>query len=277
MIGLITVGEQSMADRYAYIPYIGLFIAVVWAADAVASRLQISVMWRASAAIVVVLVLGSLTSRQVAYWHDDETLWRYTLSVTKGNYMAHNNLAILLAKQRRTEEAVVEFQAAKSLHKYEAAQILTLALYELRMGYPQQAIEDCDSVLRETTDTKVQSVAWSERGQAQLLLHHFDQADQSYSAALRLGPENELALIGSGLIALRQGRAETAADQWAHAAKLEPSPVNFLLLAHALRQAGRVAEAESASAQAKKIAPDLSEPQTAAAQILSQAGVVPIG
>src|ERR1700674_864184 len=216
MIGIITVGEQTMADRYAYLPSIGLFVAIVWTLDAVTSKRRIGNVWRASVVLVVVLILGCLTYRQLGYWHDDETLWRQALNVTEGNYMAHNNLAIALAKQGRSEEAVVQFQAATALHKYPPDQVLKLAFYELRVGHPQEAIEEADAVLHSSADPvdpvelKVQSAAWGEIGQAHLQLHQYDQAAECYQNALRLNPENGMALMGSGVLALRQGQSELA-------------------------------------------------------------------
>jgi protein O-mannosyl-transferase len=188
MIGIITVGEQAMADRFAYIPCIGLFIAVVWTLNAWTLNA-----WTVNAgnlkdlvpsapvsgdrmrsvgmgviAVLAVFVLGCLTHRQLGYWHDDETLWRYTLSVTERNYMAHDNLAIALAKQGRSDEAVVEFRAASSLHHYPPVQVLELAWYEMQVGHPQEAIEECDSVLRGSSDPQIQAAARSELGQARL-------------------------------------------------------------------------------------------------------------
>src|SRR5258706_7364754 len=268
MIGIITVGEQSMADRYAYIPFIGLFVAIVWSFNVVASSWRVPNVnvWRAGAAVAAVFILGCLTHRQLGYWRDDETLWRYTLSVTERNYMAHNNLALALAKQGRSEEAVVEFQAATALHKYPPDQVLALAFYELRIGHPQDAIKECDSVLRasaDPVDPKTQAAAWSEIGQAHLQLRNYDQAAESYQNALRLSPENGMALIGSGILALRQEQPDVAVTQLAHAVKTDPNDVNFLLFAQALRRAGRPAEADSISAQVRKISPDLDQAQIA--------------
>lgn len=279
MIGLITVGEQAMADRYAYIPFIGLFVAAVWTLDALASKLRIPSPWRAAAALVVVSILGCLTYRQLGYWRDDETLWRYTLSVTEGNYMAYDNLARALAKQGRSDEAVVQFQAATDLHKYPPAQLLALAFYELRVGHPQEAIEECNAVLHasaDPVDSATQATAWSELGQAYLQLRQYDQASGSFQKALRLSPENEMALIGTGMVALSQEQRDLAVAQLAHAVKIDPSDVNFLLLAQALRRAGRAAEADAAAAQAQKISSDLSQAQIAATQFLSFAGLKPL-
>src|ERR1700674_5805107 len=251
MIGIITVGEQTMADRYAYLPSIGLFVAIVWTLDAVTSKRRIGNVWRASVVLVVVLILGCLTYRQLGYWHDDETLWRQALNVTEGNYMAHNNLAIALAKQGRSEEAVVQFQAAAALHKYPPDQVLKLAFYELRVGHPQEAIEEADAVLHafpDPIDSKIQSAAWGEIGQAHLQLRQYDQAAECYQNALRLNPENGIALMGSGILAMRQGQSELAVTQLMHAAKVEPNDLSVLLLAQALRRAGHAEQADSAEA-----------------------------
>jgi protein O-mannosyl-transferase len=276
MIGIITVGEQAMADRFAYIPFIGLFVAVVWTLDAVASEHRIPSVWRAGPAVLVVLILGCLTYRQVGHWRDDETLWRYTLSVTERNYMAHDNLALALAKQGRSEEAVFQFRAAKALHTYAPDQILALALYELRVGHPQEAIEECDSVLRASADPKIQAAASSEIGQAHLQLHQYDQAAESYQNALRLNPDDGMALMGSGVLALRQGQSDVAVTQLMHAVKVDPTDVNVLLYAQALRRAGCPAEADSALAQVQKISLDLGQAQFDAGQFLSFAGLKPL-
>ena len=284
MIGIITVGEQTMADRYAYLPFIGLFVAVVWTlnawtVDAVVSERRIADVWRAGAAVLVLFILGCLTYRQLGYWHDDETLWRHALNVTEGNYMAHNNLAIALAKQGRSEEAVVQFQAATALHKYPPDQVLKLAFYELRVGHPQEAIEEASAVLRisaDPVDPKVQSVAWAEIGQGHLQLRQYDQAAECYQNALRLNPENGMALMGSGILALRQGQSELAVTQLMHAAKVEPDDLTVLLLAQALRRAGHTEQADSAEAEVQKISSDPAQAQLEAGQWLSFAGLKPM-
>jgi len=279
MIGIITVGEQTMADRYAYLPFIGLFVAIVWTLDAVVSERRIASAWCAGAAVLVVSILGCLTYRQLGYWHDDETLWRHALNVTERNYMAHNNLAIALAKQGRSEEAVVQFQAATALHKYPADQVLKLAFYELRVGHPQEAIEEADAVLHASpdhVDPKVQSAAWGEIGQARLQLHQYDQAAECYQNALRLNPENGMALIGSGILAMRQGQSELAVTQLMHAAKVEPNDLSVLLLAQALRRAGHAEQADSAEAEFQKISSDPGQAQLEAEQWLSFAGLKPL-
>ncbi|MFZ0684622.1 MAG: tetratricopeptide repeat protein [Terriglobales bacterium] len=275
MIGIVTVGEQAMADRFAYIPYIGLFIAIAWLLTAAATEHRVSSAGLGAATVLALFALGCLTYRQLGYWHDDETLWRYTLRVTERNYMAHDNLALALAKQGRTDEAVVEFRAANALHKYPPAQVLALAEYEEHVGHPQEAIEECNSVLRNSADPVLQTAAWTGLGQAHLQLRHYRDAAESFHNALRLSPENETALVGSGVVALGQGQPDTAVKQLSHAVKIEASDVNLLLLAQALRRAGRTVDADVAVAQARKVSPNLSQSQIAAGQLLSVAGLMP--
>ncbi len=276
MIGIITVGEQAMADRYAYIPFIGLFIAIVWALDAVASKQRILRAGLASAAVLVVFVLGCLTYRQLGYWHDNETLWRYTLSVTERNYVAHSNLGLALAKVGRPDEAIFQFRTAKALHKYSAGQVLALGYYELKIGDSLEAIGECNEALRDTDDPKTQAAAWSGIGQAHLQLHHYDLAAENYQKALRLNPEDGGALMGTGLLALRQGQPGVAVTQFFYAVKADPTDANALLYAQALRRAGRTAEADSALAQVQKIADDLGQAQFDAKQMLSCVGLQPL-
>jgi tetratricopeptide (TPR) repeat protein len=276
MIGIITVGEQTMADRYAYIPFIGLFIAIVWTMREVTERQGVPILWRSVGVAAVLLVPGILTHRQLGYWHDDETLWRYTLSVTDGNYVAYNNLALIYAEAGRTEEAIVEFQAATSLHRYPPNQVLALAFYELKNGHPQAAIEECNSVLQDSSNPKVQAIAWSEKGQGHLQLREFKQASESYQKALHLSPDNAIALVGSGVIDLREGRSDSAVTRLVQAVNSDPTDVNFLLLAQALRRVGRSIEANNALAEARKISPDLSVAQNVAGQFLAVAGITPI-
>ena len=112
VIGLVQVGLQSMADRYTYLPQIGLCIAVTWGVA------QLAVSWRyrfrvygATAALAVLLLMG-LAWRQTSYWRDSETLWTHTLAYTTHNFLPHNNLGLALAQKGQVDEAVTHFRKA---------------------------------------------------------------------------------------------------------------------------------------------------------------------
>ncbi|NTW60399.1 MAG: hypothetical protein HGA43_14690, partial [Nitrospirae bacterium] len=93
VIGLVQVGAQSIADRYTYVPLIGIFIMITWEVSERLSSLRVPprVLWASS--LLVIVVLAGLTWRQLGFWRDHETLFRHAISVTKGNCVAHNSLA----------------------------------------------------------------------------------------------------------------------------------------------------------------------------------------
>lgn len=274
MVGIVTVGEQSMADRFAYVPFIGLFVAIVWMLHAIVTENGVRDLWVAGPALTAICILGWLTYHQLGYWHDDETLWRYTLSVTEGNYMAHDNLAIALAKQGRSDEAVAQFRAAKALHEYPPVQLLSLANYELQVGHSQEAIEECEAAERASSDPKLKAVAASETGFAQVQLRHYDRAAQNYQEALRLNPEEGMAWMGSGLLALGAGNSTQAAADFSRAVGLDPGDdVKVLLLADALRRSGQPSEASRALVQARKVSANVEQAQGVASHYLALVGI----
>jgi Flp pilus assembly protein TadD len=131
-------------------------------------------------------------------------------------------------------------------------------------------------VLHASGDPKLEAAAWGGLGQAHLQLRHYDQAAESYQNALRLNPDDGMALTGLAVLALRQGQSDVAVAELEHAVKVDPNDVNVLLFAQALRRAGRAAEADSAWAQVQKISSDPGQAQIAAGQFLSFAGLKPL-
>jgi tetratricopeptide (TPR) repeat protein len=273
-IGIIQVGEQAMADRYMYLPIIGILMVMVWLATDVASAKNFPKPFLAIPAAVV-LVLGFLTYHQLGHWHDGETLWRYTLSVTPPNYMAHDNLAMVFAEEGRADEAIAEFRAAEALHHYPAPQILTLGAYEQRNGHLQGAIEQYNKVLRSSSDPAVQVAALDQIASAYAQAKDWDRARLAYENALAISPDDVTALIGTGLSAERTGSVDVAVAQLSHAITLSPTDVGLLLLSGALRRAGKNSEADQAYAQAQKLSVDFSQAQQTANQIASSFGVPP--
>jgi tetratricopeptide (TPR) repeat protein len=275
MIGIVTVGEQAMADRFAYIPFVGLFIAVVWMVNDVVSEARGSYAWAIAGASLVLVASGWVSNQQLRYWHDEETLWRYTLSVTENNYMAHNYLALELAKSGRSAEAITHFRAARALHRYPPDQIVKLAHYEVRLGYPGEAVEECRAALRASPPPAVEMAAYREMGRAFLDLHRYEEAEESYGEVLTRDPNDADALISSGLLALQAGDISLAVARFSHGTDVEPKDVNFLLLAQALGRSGQPDGARKATEHAQKLSSNLAESQHAVAQFLALADMKP--
>ena len=258
MIGLVQVGHQGMADRFAYAPMVGLFLSLVWAVAELASAKGWPNAWLAAAAALVLATLGVLTYHQLGHWRNAETLWRYTLSVTQDNYVAHDTLGLALDKEGRVDEAIAEFRTVESMHKYPMQQVLNLGMFEQANGRLAGAMEEYTKVLHESTDPKLQSSAWAQFGEVECQLKNDSQCRQDYQRALKLNPDNADALIGTGLLAWHDGGSLQAVDSFSRAAKLEPSGARFLLLADALRMTGRTNEARAAQDSAAKVSADLS-------------------
>ena len=257
MIGIVQVGEQAMADRYAYIPMIGLSIMLVWGMAEVAQRTHVPNAWVAVAAALAVGIMGTLTYHQLSYWHDGETLWGYAARVTERNYLAHAELAMTLNGEGKFDDAISEFRASEALYDYPPDQILKIGMYEQRNGHLQGAIEQYSKVSNGSFNPQLRSTAWIQAGSAYVQLQNYNQARESYESALRLNPNDASALGATALLAQRAGNFTEAVDRWNRALRVEPSDVGFLLLADALRHAGRFQEAQAAEDTAQRISLNL--------------------
>src|SRR6202453_2310841 len=143
VIGIVQVGVQAMADRYAYLPYIGLFVCVVWGVAEIARERKVPAAAVIVSAILVLASLRVVSRRQIGYWHDSESLWRHTLSVTSDqNYIAHDGLAKALALEGRSDDAIAEFKKAEMLNGYSPLVMTQIGAYEQAQGHPQDAIEE---------------------------------------------------------------------------------------------------------------------------------------
>lgn len=269
MIGLLQVGAQGMADRYAYIPFIGLFLMLIWlAADwAMARRLRAS--WLALAAACWLLLLGVLTYRQVGYWHDVPSFWSRTLALTENNYVAHDTLGEYLARQSRTEEAAAHFRAALAIRPDDLPANLNLGTYEHGRGNLPAAIERYWMVALHAGDVNLRATAYGNLGSAYRQMGELVKAKQCFETALQLAPEQPMAMIGLGLIAERNGDWSEAVRQYSRAMSVQPTDVGLLLLAHALQQESRSDEAIAILERVARLSPNLAEAQATAESLRS--------
>jgi len=160
MIGLVQVGEQAMADRYAYLPFIGLFVLMVWGAAELAQTRHISARRLAPVAALVLATLGFLTYRQIGFWHDSETLWKHALQVSgAGNYKAHFNLAVIYDAEGRYDEAIAHFRAAENPREDDPRIHLGMGVYDQRHGYLQEAVDEYQAALRLSSQARHEQMA----------------------------------------------------------------------------------------------------------------------
>src|ERR1017187_5917789 len=161
MIGLIQVGVQAMADRYAYLPFIGLFIMICWGVADWSQQRHISPAWIASVSIAALLALTVVARVQLDRWNDNVTLWSHTLQVTGPNFIAENSLGVALQREGEVEEAITHFRAAETINPDDASSNLNIAEYDRLHGNLLACIERCKKVsaMTQLTIQKAQAFA----------------------------------------------------------------------------------------------------------------------
>ncbi|MFZ1917871.1 MAG: tetratricopeptide repeat protein [Terriglobales bacterium] len=265
MIGLVQVGPQAMADRFAYLPLIGVFLMLIWLVADWAQAHNVPDRRLAIPAIACPLVLGVLTHIQVGYWHDIPTFWERTAQLTRNNYVAETNLGDYLFNAGRAEEAVVHFRAALAVRPDDPLVNMNLGAYDESHGNLSGAIARYQTVVLHTTDVDARSSAFASLGFAYRGIGQSTKARQCFEAAVSLVPNRTRAMVGLALLAQEKGDWAEAIRQYSHAVAVHPTDVTYLLLARALEHEHRLAEARIVSSRVENPA----EAQKAAELFLS--------
>src|SRR5262249_51935454 len=134
VIGLVQVGAQTMADRYFYIPSIGLFIAIVFGLADIAERRRVAPWLAAAIANLVLLVLAALTNAQIHRWSDSFTLFKHALTVTPSNVIAEDNLGLAMHKSGQLDEAAAHFEKALQIQFNDYTALLTMGVTRFHQG-----------------------------------------------------------------------------------------------------------------------------------------------
>ena len=220
VIGLVQVGGQSMADRYYYIPSIGLLMAIVFVLADLAIAWRIG---RAGVALVSaagVLLFGSLTALQVSRWRDSTTLFEHTLSVTSDNLVVQYNLGYVLGEERKYDEAVPHFLEALRIKPDFFDALINMGVTLLEEGKPAEAI----SYYHRALDVEPKSAkAHMQLALALVRQEKVDDALQHFYRALELSPDNADIRTNLGLILVRLGKLSEAAAQLNEALHLNPN------------------------------------------------------
>jgi len=270
MIGLVQVGNQAMADRYAYLPMIGLFVMIVWAAGELARVRHIEAKYLVTAGLLVLCGLSAVIRMQLPYWQDGFSLWTHTLAVSPHNFVAENNLAVTLIKQGRRDEAIPHFRTAAALEPGDPTSQLNLGIYAQEQGDLKQAATRYELVLQLTTNAQLRASAYDNLGSLYFGLRDYPRAQQNYESALKLNVVSPIVLRDMGLIAQKTGDWNRAIYYFARWVAVEPSDVGYLLLSRALYQGSRNREAELSYQQALRFTTDINQAQQRASQLMAE-------
>ena len=230
VIGLVQVGEQGHADRYTYLPSIGLFLMAVWAAGDVAAMGQVR-LWRGIATagtIVIIAALGCAAFAQTSYWRNSETLWEHTLAVTSNNDVAHNNLGYLSIDRGELDKAMSHFEAASKIRagKLDPHYNLGTAFVEMnigdalaRKGQPDEAMVHFEQAIKLQPDY---AEAYYNRGNVLYGKGRIDEAIADFEKTLQIQPNDADAHTGLGNALLRKGALKEVIAHYNQAMALAP-------------------------------------------------------
>jgi tetratricopeptide (TPR) repeat protein len=239
VIGIVQVGDQAMADRYAYVPLIGIFVMAVWGIADWADHRHVNLGLRWAASAVILAALSLLTWRQIGYWRSDYDLWTHTLEITKVNYLAEANLAGVLRKLGRAQEALPHYQAAERLNPGQPARHINLAADLAEAGDLQEAIEEYQTAADLTNQPRTLARVYESIAALSAALGDYATVRESYKQAWQADPEHRPEMI--------QALSEDTATR--------PTPGGFYSLGLLFEQAGKLPEARDAYSQALKLDP----------------------
>jgi hypothetical protein len=188
MIGLVQVGEQAMADRYAYLPFVGLFIMICWGVSDWASQRKVPAAVLAGASVVLIVLLSVTAYRQLGYWRDNIILWTHIIDVTPPNYIAQDDLGGALLSAGQLEEAMKHFHMASDIYPLDPFSNLNLAIYAQQHSDPEQAIARAKIVLERTPSPRMRSKAYTTMGLAYRDLGEYAKSQEYLERAERERP-----------------------------------------------------------------------------------------
>ena len=292
VIGLVQVGSQAMADRYTYLPIIGLCVMLAWGVRELVSK------WKYGHVAVGVLISVTLaamtlgTRHQAAFWKDTLSLYKHTLDVTENNFVIHgnygnalreegdlgaavdhletalrirpdyvgamNNLGMALRSQGKIEEAFTQWRKAIQLAPFHPQINANMGVNLTIQGRYDEAIPYLKTILQTNPDFPnicfILGEAYARKGDSV-------SACGYYMAELKNKPDNLSALHGLALSYAQQGRIKEAVDQWNRVLLLDPASVDTRLnLAFAMIQTGQypaAAEYFKAALQLEPTRPDI--------------------
>lgn len=211
VIGLIQVGDQALADRYTYIPLIGLFIMISWAITDMTASMPYRKPILAIVGVLILSLLSMCTWRQVGHWRNSDSLFSHALSVTQNNYIAHNNLGAVYKKEN-PDEAIRHWKKALDIYPGYSYAIKNISSILLRQNQPDEVItyarngldqnpydEDIKKILTQAQTMRLRLNQYQfhfNKAEELSRKHQWSQAIRHYKKALQYKPDDPQALQG---------------------------------------------------------------------------------
>jgi tetratricopeptide (TPR) repeat protein len=220
VIGIIQVGNQVMADRYTYLPLIGVSIMLAWGIPYLIKKEELRKKILFPAAIVFLAIMSFLTWQQCGYWKNSKEICGHTLQVTKDNYVAHINLGSILFDEGKTEEAILHYNEAIRIKPNLILSYDKRGVAYAKLGRHQQAFEDFNKAILLRPDY---ADAYYNRGTLYHNLGRYQPAIDDLSEAIRLKPDNLLAYFNRGGAYINLGQYHPAIEDLSKVISLDPA------------------------------------------------------
>lgn len=225
VIGLVQVGRQAMADRYTYLPHIGLFIGLVYELSTLAQRWRIKPLFLSCGASLVLVACIVSTEYQLRFWRDSETLFTRTLAVTQNNAIAHINLGVALQLKNQRADALEHFRAAVRIDPQYLQAHNNLAILLDALDRNDEALAEYQAALRIDPN---QPHAHCNFGTLLVKLGRFEEAFRHYTEAARLAPDDPHPHYLQGKAELRRGQNAAAIIHFREALRRHPDELRSL-------------------------------------------------
>jgi protein O-mannosyl-transferase len=261
MIGIVQVGRQAMADRYAYLPFIGLFIIAVWGCGESFERVKMSPGLQLTIAGAVLAGYASVAFLQINDWHNSYTLFFHALEVTRRNGIAEDNFGVALMEMGRPDLALPHFEAAAEYIPQLSTAHYNLAVLAQQQNHADIARREYELTLQYSADATEEIQSHNNLGFLLLDSNDAKAAVEQFSAALEINPEKQNSLLGKGIAGYRLGNLDAAVSDLSRAAQIAPLAQADFWLGRVLEDKGQNDAAAAAYTAALQLAPAMTEAQ----------------
>jgi len=222
VIGIIPRGFNTMADRFTYLPLIGIFIMTAWGIPELIKTVQIRKFIFTLAAIVLVFILAVLSWQQCGYWKNSRKLNEHALRITDDNYRAHNGMGIVLLDDGKVQEALEHFNKSLRRAPHFAHAYNNRGIVHTKLGRYQEALKDFDEAIRLK---KNYDSAYNNKGIVYFELGLYQQAIYLFNEAIRLKPDYVEAFFNRAKAYYKLGNHQSALDDYHQAIRLNNNKI----------------------------------------------------
>ena len=223
VIGLVQAGLwPATADRFVYVPYVGIFIILSWGSAEVFKQFRIGSSGLAVSGGITIAILAVTSYNQVIYWKNSVTLFQHSVAVTEDNYLSHYALGFALERRGKANEAIEHYRTSLKISPQQIDVHYNLALALASRGDLEEAVEQYREVLRiDPNDYQ----AYNNLGNLFYKSEKLDDAIQCYEQAIRIKPGHALAHNNLGAALIRKGMIPEAVQHFREAQRLQPHDV----------------------------------------------------